>query len=114
MKNIKLVILFLLFSISCYGHGGGTDRQGGHMDHFTGEYHFHHGFGPHQHPDDICELSLPRNQRPLKYIRKHNPEITKHDHDDKIHVKESENSRIWMVGILGIGAGLLINGSRKN
>ena len=30
--------LFLLF-----GHGGGLDSDGGHYNHSTGDYHYHHG-----------------------------------------------------------------------
>lgn len=35
-------------------HSGGTDENGGHYDHSTGEYHYHHGHSAHQHPGGIC------------------------------------------------------------
>ena len=47
-KNLSIVIL-LCISTLAYGHSGGTDSQRGHRNHSTGEYHYHHGMGPHQH-----------------------------------------------------------------
>lgn len=35
-------------------HSGGTDGNGGHYDHSTGEYHYHHGYPAHQHPNGEC------------------------------------------------------------
>lgn len=32
-------------------HGGRTDEWGGHYDHSTGEYHYHHGYPAHDHYD---------------------------------------------------------------
>ena len=34
-------LLVLLFAASVFGHGGGTDSRGGHVDHRTGRYHYH-------------------------------------------------------------------------
>jgi hypothetical protein len=48
-------MLALLFAASySLAHSGGTDSSGGHIDHSTGEYHYHHGRPPHQHPDGVC------------------------------------------------------------
>jgi len=53
-------VLTILLGVSsgldnqAYGHSGGTDSQGGHFATKTGEYHFHHGYGPHQHPNGVC------------------------------------------------------------
>jgi len=39
-------------------HSGGTDSAGGHRDNKNvsglGYYHYHHGYGPHLHPNGIC------------------------------------------------------------
>ena len=55
MKKTLLFVLLLIFALSitatALAHPGGTDSQGGHIDHSTGEYHFHHGKDPHQHED---------------------------------------------------------------
>lgn len=37
-----------------FAHSGRTDSQGGHHDRKNGGYHFHHGKGPHQHPNGSC------------------------------------------------------------
>ena len=44
-----LIALLYLISFNCFAHSGGTDSKGGHRNHSTGEYHYHHGMGPHQH-----------------------------------------------------------------
>ena len=50
-----LTILWILFlPISGAAHPGKTDANGGHYDRSTGEYHYHHGYPAHQHPDGIC------------------------------------------------------------
>jgi hypothetical protein len=37
--------------ISGSAHSGRTDARGGHRNHSTGEYHYHHGFPAHDHYD---------------------------------------------------------------
>jgi hypothetical protein len=44
-----LSISFVLFFGLIFAHSGGTDSEGGHLNHTTGDYHFHHGFPPHSH-----------------------------------------------------------------
>ena len=56
MKRIALLILFAvcLFSLliaPVFAHPGKTDDKGGHTDHSTGEYHYHHGYSAHNHYD---------------------------------------------------------------
>ncbi len=54
-KKIALfMILLLLFTVEVSAHPGGTDSSGGHWNHSTGEYHYHHGYPEHQHPDGVC------------------------------------------------------------
>lgn len=54
----KRIFLFLLLLIvmccTVYAHPGRTDGAGGHTNHYTGEYHYHHGMSEHQHPNGIC------------------------------------------------------------
>ncbi|MBP5618778.1 MAG: YHYH domain-containing protein [Clostridia bacterium] len=56
----KLLSLFLtlqlLFGLSvpCFAHPGKTDSNGGHWDHSTGTYHYHHGYPAHDHVDGVC------------------------------------------------------------
>lgn len=53
MKSIGLALLALLLGITLV-HSGRTDSNGGHWDYSTGEYHYHHGYPAHQHPNGVC------------------------------------------------------------
>lgn len=55
MRKIAIFLLLLVFlSIPAAAHSGGTDENGGHIDHSTGEYHYHHGYPAHQHDGGVC------------------------------------------------------------
>lgn len=58
MKKIFLCFLALLIIVIVFiptdAHSGGTDANGGHWDHSTGEYHYHHGKPAHQHTNGKC------------------------------------------------------------
>lgn len=61
MKKVKIFMLIILCTIfisfpltTIYAHRGRTDSSGGHYDRSTGEYHYHHGYSAHQHPNGIC------------------------------------------------------------
>lgn len=45
------VLMLSLVCIPTYAHPGRTDSNGGHTDHSTGEYHYHHGYPAHDHYD---------------------------------------------------------------
>lgn len=51
---ITAIICLLSFTLLCFAHSGRTDSSGGHYDRITGEYHYHHGYSAHQHPNGIC------------------------------------------------------------
>lgn len=56
MKKIAVLIasIFCLISLlvtKAFAHPGGTDSRGGHTNHSTGEYHYHHGYSAHDHRD---------------------------------------------------------------
>ena len=57
-KRYLIPILACILLLSCctvaLAHPGATDANGGHYDHSTGEYHYHHGYPAHQHPDGRC------------------------------------------------------------
>lgn len=38
-------------TFAAFAHSGKTDSNGGHYDNSKGEYHYHHGYPPHQHYD---------------------------------------------------------------
>ena len=43
------ITIFTIFTV--FAHPGSTDSNGGHTDHSTGEYHYHHGYPEHSHYD---------------------------------------------------------------
>lgn len=55
MKKIALICIafamVFLLAQDVAAHPGKTDSNGGHTDHSTGEYHYHHGYPAHQHRD---------------------------------------------------------------
>lgn len=58
-KSIKNVIaiglvVLSLFVLTVTAHPGRTDSNGGHLNHSTGEYHYHHGYSAHQHTNGEC------------------------------------------------------------
>ena len=54
---VVCLIFFSLVSIYAYAHSGKTDGSGGHYDHSTGDYHYHHGKAAHYHPNGVCPYS---------------------------------------------------------
>lgn len=48
----------VLLVTPAFAHSGRTDSSGGHRDNKNvsglGSYHYHHGYGPHLHPNGIC------------------------------------------------------------
>lgn len=50
----SLFLLLLAIPLAVFAHSGGTDANGGHYDSSTGEYHYHHGYPAHQHPNGVC------------------------------------------------------------
>ena len=60
-KLLFALTLFLCLSAVVSAHPGRTDSDGGHIDHSTGEYHYHHGYPAHQHRDldDDGDLDCP-------------------------------------------------------
>ena len=40
-----------MFTIVVSAHSGRTDSSGGHYNHSTGDYHYHHGSSAHDHYD---------------------------------------------------------------
>lgn len=57
MKLRKIAVVLLvanMIGLSIFAHSGRTDGAGGHTNHSTGEYHYHHGYPEHQHVNGEC------------------------------------------------------------
>lgn len=50
------VVCVIALPLVSFAHSGGTDSSGGHYDHKTGEYHYHHGMPAHSHWGDFCTM----------------------------------------------------------
>lgn len=57
-KTAIFLLLLILLCIPAAAHSGGTDENGGHIDHSTGEYHYHHGYPAHQHDGGVCPYNF--------------------------------------------------------
>jgi hypothetical protein len=44
-RHILAIILTFIICSYTFGHSGGTDKNGGHYNRKTGEYHYHNGGG---------------------------------------------------------------------
>lgn len=53
-------------AVPAYAHSGRTDSAGGHHDYNNvsglGSYHYHHGYGPHLHPNGVCPYESSQSQ----------------------------------------------------
>lgn len=115
-KNIPyllLLFLYLLFAASLivYAHPGKTDANGGHYDHSTGEYHYHHGYPAHQHPNGICPYNYDDKTRSdshqlLQTAPTSSPTV-RSSHSDKIENESSKISVYIAYIFLGIFFGIL-------
>lgn len=55
MRKLLVLLMVAVLMISpAFAHPGGTDGKGGHWNHSTGEYHYHHGYSAHDHEDGVC------------------------------------------------------------
>lgn len=65
MKKFFALVCFgiIAFSLAVIGfaHPGGTDGSGGHYNRSTGDYHYHHGYPEHQHPNGECPYNFKDN-----------------------------------------------------
>ena len=62
--TVFIIITFCLFvSVTTLAHSGGTDANGGHYNHSTGDYHYHHGYPEHYHTDGECPYQKKTEQK---------------------------------------------------
>lgn len=50
-KILAVLILAFVLPVAVFAHPGNTDKNGGHTNSKTGEYHYHHGYPEHDHWD---------------------------------------------------------------
>lgn len=74
---ITAIVLFLLSCVSSLAHSGRTDSKGGHYDRSSGEYHYHHGYSAHQHPNGVCPYDNEDDYTTESYSTKEESKYTK-------------------------------------
>ena len=94
-KRIASVILIFLLAFGSIspvmGHSGGTDSNGGHYDHSTGEYHYHHGMPAHQHNEDgSCPYDEPEEEN-IEYDEDEYDYYQSSDYNDTSYEQESSS-----------------------
>lgn len=52
------IAVVITTTIPVLAHSGRTDENGGHLNHATGEYHYHHGHPAHQHENGVCPYAF--------------------------------------------------------
>lgn len=108
MKNIRnsVKIIFILLFACCItvtsnAHSGRTDANGGHYNHSTGEYHYHHGHPAHQHINGECPYDFDDQTN-----HKTNSEATTKSSDEKD--TDTDNSWIKILFYICIGVLALV------
>lgn len=76
-----------IISFSVYAHPGRTDSSGGHYDRSTGEYHYHHGYPAHQHPNGICPYESDIQTEPS--IASDSPDISYSSFSSRLKKREN-------------------------
>lgn len=91
-------MFLLLFALNVSAHPGRTDSNGGHYNRSTGEYHFHHGYDDHQHPDGVCPYDFDDNT---------DSSASSNETDDKNNVKTTFIDKVFsneiILTILSLG-----------
>lgn len=85
-----LPVLILAFSFTVWAHPGRTDSSGGHYNRSTGEYHYHHGYPAHQHPDGVCPYDfddeIKSTSTPVTETKKENTKLHYYFHGYPAHL----------------------------
>lgn len=103
-KWVALVLAATLCIGSASAHPGRTDANGGHHVTATGEYHYHHGYPAHQHPDGVCPYAETKEE---KSIQERLDDVIESGGDSQASntaEPEQENPRNQIGGLIALGA----------
>lgn len=103
---VMLVIMLVILSFPVAAHPGRTDGAGGHYNRSTGEYHYHHGFSVHQHPNGVCPYDYEdkTNHNSSGISAKSENRIVFDDNNDK-NVEKEPQKNSWATTLVLIGVG---------
>ena len=98
MKTRLLTLLLIFLPTAAFASPGNTDANGGHYEHATGLYHYHHGYAAHQHENGICpytgqiwELKIPERPATLEEWK-----ALSHTSKDDVAVIDDETDAVAM------------------
>ena len=104
---IKVLLVLIIMTSNVFGHSGRTDSNGGHYNRSTGEYHYHHGYSAHQHPNGICpHEDKNKVQEKVDSATSLNIVNDKVNSDAKNISKSKKNNEILIVLVYGALIGL--------
>lgn len=121
-----LLSLILLVPLVSFAHPGRTDSQGGHYNRSTGEYHYHHGYSPHDHYDINndgvvdCPYNFIDNTQKHSGSKSHESDSQTKDSDISVYTVDEykqEDSFVdkygWIFGLLIVFYPILVVFSRE-
>lgn len=83
-------LLLPLLALAVFSHPGRTDSYGGHYNRSTGEYHYHHGYPAHQHPNGVCPYNND-NKTASKETTADDDSDSDYDYDDDDYDYDSDD-----------------------
>lgn len=102
------IILSICMPFIVYAHSGRTDSYGGHYNHSTGEYHYHHGYPAHQHPNGECPYDFHDNTDHSSEIPSGSKVTTSINGESDANGSDSSDGLINLIPLILIG--LMIGG----
>ena len=102
---ITAIICILSFTILCFAHSGKTDADGGHYVGGSSNYHYHHGYSAHQHPNGICPYENNENNNGIDwdyYYDKAQKLDEEAYQQTTVENKDNESSRPFLENIKGV------------
>lgn len=89
-----LFLILLSLALPVLAHSGRTDSSGGHYNRSTGEYHYHHGYSAHQHPDGVCPYRVSATPKPtVRPIERVERAVTSTSASSSTTVKNSSSNQ---------------------
>ena len=107
LKLLCCMALCLYLAVTAFAHSGKTDSKGGHTNHYTGDYHYHHGYPAHQHTDTNGDGIL---DCPYKFVDKTDsssdttkPAVVEISPKEKTKETRSTADYIFIAGLIILG-----------
>lgn len=116
MKRIFLIVACLLLAICitsvALAHSGRTDGSGGHWNHSTGEYHYHHGKPAHGHINGVCPYDYEdtTSHRSSSSSSSKTKTVKQDDKEEPANFWVATSLSALNAALMGMPAGLLICG----